>query len=52
MFELQDRTTGQKVVEVGGLELDRGQRHPALNATLELQQFDLQVHGGAQIRLL
>ena len=43
MLELQDRSACEQVVEVRGFELDRGQGHAALHATLKLEELDLQI---------
>ena len=51
MLELQDRTGFQKVVEIRGLEPDRWQGHAGLDATLDLQEFNLQIGSRGQVRL-
>ena len=52
VLELQDRASCEQAVEVFRFEPDRRQRHARLNATLQLQQLDLEVRGGGKIRLI
>ena len=51
MLELEDRTGLQKFVEILGLEADRWQGHAGLDATLDLQQFNLQIGSRGQVGL-
>ena len=51
VLELQHRRCGQPAVQIVRLERNRGQRHPRLDAPLELQQLDLQVRRRCEIGL-
>ena len=46
VFELQDGALLEQTHQVIGFQPDGWQRHPGLNATLDLKKLDLQVGGG------
>jgi hypothetical protein len=53
VLELQDwMAVGEQAVQVFGLEPDGGQRHPRLHAPVELQELDLEIDGGSEIRVI
>ena len=43
---------GEQAVQILRLEPDRRQRHARLDAPLQLEQLDLQIGGGRQVRLI
>jgi hypothetical protein len=51
MLELKDGATGKQTVEILGIELDGWQRDARLDASLELEQLDLKIRCGREVRL-
>ena len=52
MLELQNRAGREQRVQGRGLESDRGEGNPCLDAALKLQEFNLEVGGGREVRIL
>ncbi len=52
VIELQDGSSLEQARQVRGVEPDGRQRHARLDAPLQLEELDLEVNGGGQVRLL